>query len=244
MISFSENNIYLSIALTSEMYPQSLLLCVCMDSVSQEDLQRYQYQCMLRFHEVHELQNPSEGLLRRQMYDLPEHADDVCMWQGIECENGAITSIRWGPEMNHRWYNFAWLPSTIRELLLRKKSLNTELHMRVFPKALEHLQMNLCRLRGQPDLRALPQKLKTFDVSQNMMNGVVLLTALPESIEIVDLRHNSISGMTIMINSFLLPAGLQKVFVGTSTINWLGTKGDVRVFAEAGSRVKPRGKRR
>ena len=114
--------------------------------------------------------------------------------------------------MNHRWYSFAWLPSIIRELFLRRKSLNTELHMRVFPKALEHLQMNLCRLRGHPE---------------KMMSGVV--TALPESIETAGLRHNSF--MTIMINSFLLPAGLQKVFVGTSIINWMGTKGDVRVFS-------------
>ena len=195
---------------------------------SNPSIKSYQLESMRRFLQVEDLIDQVRALQRRKMFDSLENAADVCMWNGIQCEDGLLTYIHWDKDIYHRWYSFEWLPSTVRHIYLNLKAINSCLPTRSLPRSLEECTIINSKLTGEPDFRTLPQHLQLLDLSRNLLGGTIALTCLPQSLHRLNLAWNEFKHS--FIDGASLPKDMEKCILNKNVrIHWVGGVRDGRV---------------
>ena len=135
-----------------------------------------------------------ENIRSRSMQRVCENlpVGDICTWNGLPCENSALTSLFYESWSLKRNFQITYVPPTIRYLRIADCHQHFTISTRSLPWMLIDLILWYNRIYRTFDLTNLPRSIETIHVSHNSIVGPLNMSALPDQLYLLYMSHNKI----------------------------------------------------
>ncbi|KNH05433.1 hypothetical protein XU18_3404 [Perkinsela sp. CCAP 1560/4] len=148
----------------------------------------------------------------------PDEPKEIEEWKGVKIEDGEVVEIDWDDFHLQGSLHLEWLPSSVKDLMVRWNRLTGTLDWASLPASMQSLYLECNAFTGSICLERLPERMLFIGVSYNHLSGSLKLESFPDTLTHFYASTNKFSGSVDLTQ---LPAALTQLDLSENQLSVL-----------------------